>query len=152
MGGTSAFRDGSSRGVHENVWPGTGSGCGTKAKPAWQNGAGTTCSGKAMSDVSAVADPSNGGINVYCGSVSGCGGFAQYGGTSLASPIIGAVYTLSGKTTGYPAKIAYKAKKKKFLNDITSGSNGSCGVPLCTARAGWDGPTGMGTPLGVGAF
>jgi subtilase family serine protease len=152
VGGTSAVRDGSSRGVHESVWAGTGSGCGSKAKPKWQNKAGTTCSGKAMSDVSAVADPGNGGISVYCGSVSGCGGFAQYGGTSLASPIIGAVYTLSGKTSGYPAKFAYKPANKAFLNDITSGSNGSCGVPLCTARVGWDGPTGMGTPLGVGAF
>lgn len=29
---------------------------------------------------------------------------------------------------------------------------GSCGAPLCTAGAGWDGPTGLGTPRGVLAF
>jgi hypothetical protein len=36
---------------------------------------------------------------------------------------------------------------------VTSGSNGSCTTTQwCNARAGWDGPTGLGTPNGVGAF
>ncbi|HEX6492937.1 MAG TPA: peptidase S8, partial [Candidatus Dormibacteraeota bacterium] len=39
------------------------------------------------------------------------------------------------------------------LNDVTSGSNGSCSPSvLCTAGTGWDGPTGLGTPNGIGAF
>ena len=38
------------------------------------------------------------------------------------------------------------------LNDVTSGKNGTCGAPLCTAGTGWDGPTGLGTPNGTGAF
>ena len=39
------------------------------------------------------------------------------------------------------------------LFDVTSGSNGSCsGSYLCTAKAGFDGPTGLGTPNGTGAF
>src|SRR5205814_520324 len=39
------------------------------------------------------------------------------------------------------------------LNDVVSGSNGSCGGSyLCTAKAGYDGPTGLGTPNGVRAF
>jgi hypothetical protein len=39
------------------------------------------------------------------------------------------------------------------LFDVTSGSNGSCGgTYLCTAVAGFDGPTGNGTPNGTGAF
>jgi subtilase family serine protease len=151
VGGTSVTRDGSARGYHETAWSGAGSGCGVNPKPAWQDRVNTTCSTKAVGDVSAAADPSLGGLVIYCGSA--CGGWAQYGGTSEASPIIGAVYTLSGKTTGYPAKLAYNKKKaKKFLYDVTSGSNGGCGVPVCTARAGWDGPTGMGTPKGVKAF
>jgi len=149
VGGTSVTRDSSTRGYHETAWSGAGSGCGVNPKPAWQSRADTHCSTKASADVSAAADPSLGGLVIYCGSA--CGGWAQYGGTSEASPIIGAVYTLSGNTTGYPAKMAY-GKKKKFLYDVTSGSNGSCGVPLCTARTGWDGPTGMGTPHGIRAF
>jgi len=36
---------------------------------------------------------------------------------------------------------------------VTSGSNGSCGGSyLCTGVAGYDGPTGNGTPNGSGAF
>jgi hypothetical protein len=39
------------------------------------------------------------------------------------------------------------------LFDVTSGSNGSCSpAQLCTAGLGWDGPTGLGTPNGTGAF
>jgi hypothetical protein len=39
------------------------------------------------------------------------------------------------------------------LFDVTSGTNGSCTpAQWCTARAGWDGPTGLGTPNGSAAF
>jgi hypothetical protein len=42
---------------------------------------------------------------------------------------------------------------RSALFDITSGSNGSCGNSyLCTAKTGYDGPTGLGTPNGVTAF
>lgn len=35
----------------------------------------------------------------------------------------------------------------------TSGTNGSCSTTyLCTARTGYDGPTGLGTPEGATAF
>ena len=36
----------------------------------------------------------------------------------------------------------------KFF-DVTTGKNGSCGTILCNAGAGWDGPTGIGTPNGT---
>ena len=36
---------------------------------------------------------------------------------------------------------------------MTSGSNGTCAPAyLCTAGAGWDGPTGLGTPNGTGGL
>lgn len=146
VGGTSVHK---SSGYSETVWSGAGSGCGTNPQPKWQKRAKTTCSTKASADVSAAADPNYGGLNVYD---SGYGGWIQVGGTSEASPIIAAVFALSGKTTGYPAKFLYAKKAKKHLHDITSGSNGSCGIPVCTARKGWDGPTGMGTPKGAKAF
>ena len=42
---------------------------------------------------------------------------------------------------------------RRPLLDVTSGSNGTCSpTQLCTARVGWDGPTGLGTPNGVGAL
>jgi hypothetical protein len=47
---------------------------------------------------------------------------------------------------------AYPYSHTSALNDVTSGSNGSCGTDLCNATTGWDGPTGLGTPSGAGAF
>jgi hypothetical protein len=41
----------------------------------------------------------------------------------------------------------------KVMHDVTSGRNGACGGSyLCTAKTGYDGPTGNGTPKGTGAF
>jgi hypothetical protein len=49
---------------------------------------------------------------------------------------------------------SYPYSHTSSLFDATSGSNGRCRFTpnLCTAGAGWDGPTGLGTPNGVGAF
>ena len=64
VGGTSLTRNSSTRGWTESAWSGAGSGCSTlNAKPSWQTSV-TQCSGKAISDVSAVADP-NTGVSVY---------------------------------------------------------------------------------------
>jgi hypothetical protein len=38
------------------------------------------------------------------------------------------------------------------LHDVTSGSNGSCSTIMCKGAVGYDGPTGVGTPKGIGAF
>jgi hypothetical protein len=62
------------------------------------------------------------------------------------------VYALAGNSGSASAKTAW-ASGGSSLFDITSGSNGACPVSQwCTARAGWDGPTGLGTPNGTGAF
>jgi hypothetical protein len=72
-----------------------------------------------------------------------------YGGTSVASPIIAAVYA-RGAASGAPSA---PYSHTSALNDVTSGSNGSCGgTYLCTAGTGYDGPTGLGTPNGASAF
>ena len=73
------------------------------------------------------------------------------GGTSLASPIIAATYALAN---GAPQLFALRAYLLPgALHDITGGSNGSCAPTyLCTAGAGYDGPTGLGTPNGILAF
>ena len=47
------------------------------------------------------------------------------------------------------------AANRALLFDVTSGNNGTCsGSPayFCTAAAGVDGPTGLGSPVGPGAF
>jgi subtilase family serine protease len=139
----------------ETAWSGAGSGCSKyESQPSWQqlvpNITGA-CSGRAVADVSAVADP-NTGVSVYdTYSYQGYSGWMVFGGTSVASPIIASVYALAGNAAtignGYPYSNA------SSLHDVQSGSNGSCsGSALCTAGAGWDGPTGLGTPNGTGAF
>jgi hypothetical protein len=101
------------------------------------------------------------------------------GGTSLASPLIASVFALAGGAGGveYPAKTLYENEVKAAgsLHDIESGSNGECSKPfnettgvsgctaleeaagcsgkaICLAGPGYDGPTGVGTPNGIGAF
>src|SRR5262249_43478267 len=146
-GGTAGTRDNRERGYSETVWSGTGSGCATLIKtPRWQVPLDTGCDFRAMSDVAAAADPSLGGLTI-----GSPGALAQVGGTSEATPIIASVFALSGNTRGLPAKWVYE-DAGKHMYDVTSGSNGNCGAPLCEGGKGWDGPTGWGTPNGVDAF
>src|SRR5262249_14857704 len=101
-------------------------------------------------DVAAVADPDT-GVAVY-NTYGSDNGWQVFGGTSVATPIIAAIYALAGPpgSGAYPARYPYLHTGR--LHDITSGHDGSCGSYLCTARAGYDGPTGWGTPNGTGAF
>ena len=111
------------------------------------------CSKRTVADVSAVADP-NTGVAVYDSTkYQGRSGWMVFGGTSASAPIVAGVYALAGHTSvTNPASTPYSAAAGS-LNDVTSGSNGSCGGSyLCTAGSGYDGPTGLGTPNGVGAF
>jgi subtilase family serine protease len=154
VGGTTLKRASTTkRGWSETAWKGAGSGCSTlNSKPSWQTAA-TGCAGKASADVSAVADPST-GVAVYDSTThQGAAGWLVGGGTSAAAPIIAAVYAMSGNTAGYPA--SYTWTHTGGLNDVTAGTNGTCPKATskwCTAGAGWDGPTGLGTPNGIGSF
>ena len=150
VGGTSLKKStGTTRGWTETAWSGAGSGCSAyDTKPTWQTVT-TGCTRRAEADVAAVADPAT-GVAVY--QTYGASGWSVYGGTSAAAPIIASVYALAGTpgSSDYPASYPYAAAGSLF--DVTSGSNGSCGAPQCTAGTGWDGPTGLGTPNGTAAF
>ncbi|MFE9557272.1 peptidase S8 [Streptomyces sp. NPDC006703] len=155
VGGTSLKRDSSSRGWSESVWgtssggQGAGSGCSAyDPKPSWQKDSG--CSKRAVADVSAVADPAT-GLAVYDSYQAS--GWNVYGGTSASSPIIASVYALAGTPAAGTSPASYPYAHTGSLNDVTSGANGSCSPAyLCTAGAGYDGPTGLGTPNGTAAF
>lgn len=150
VGGTSLHKDSSSRGWSESAWSGAGSGCSAySTQPSWQANASTGCSHKANSDVSADADPQT-GLAIY--DTYSAPGWQQYGGTSLATPLITAMYALAGAPGANDNPASYPYAHTDQLNDVTTGNNGSCGAPMCSARTGWDGPTGLGTPEGVGAF
>jgi hypothetical protein len=76
-----------------------------------------------------------------------------FGGTSVGSPIIAATYALAGAPGAGTNPAQYPYLHPGGLYDVTSGSDGSCGGSyLCTAKVGYDGPTGWGTPDGTGAF
>ena len=135
------------------MWSGAGSGCSTlNTALAAAAAFGTGCAKRAMADVSAAADPDNGGLAVYSPTTTRPRTWAQYGGTSESSPIIASVYALSGNTAGYANAIPVQPHPANLF-DVTSGSNGTCPTTQwCNARTGWDGPTGLGTPNGTGAF
>ncbi len=147
VGGTSLSRSGGARGWSESAWNGAGSGCSTTyAKPSWQTD--TLCTRRMVADVSAVADP-NTGVAVY-GPTGRGSGWMVFGGTSVAAPLVAGVYGVNGASVNYGQN---PWSNRTALNDVTSGSNGSCGgTYFCTAGAGYDGPTGLGTPNGTSAF
>lgn len=151
VGGTSLVKNTSARGWGETAWSGSGSGCSSvnAALPA-AAAFGTGCSKRASADVSAVADPQT-GLSVYAPTSSTASSWSQYGGTSLSSPLIAAMYALSGNTgnsTTLANSLPYTHSGN--FNDVTSGSTGTCPTSQwCLSGSGWDGPTGVGTPNGV---
>ncbi|MFE0464209.1 putative Ig domain-containing protein [Kitasatospora sp. NPDC058965] len=154
VGGTALKRDSSARGWSESVWntsasEGTGSGCSAYiAKPSWQHDTG--CAKRMETDVSAVADPAT-GVAVY--QTYGGNGWAVYGGTSASSPIIASIWALAGAPNAGDRANQYPYNHTSSFNDVTVGNNGSCSVAyFCNAGAGYDGPTGWGTPIGVSGF
>jgi subtilase family serine protease len=143
VGGTSLTKDTSARGWSETAWSSGGSACSTFApKPPWQTDTG--CTYRTEADISAVGDP-NTGVAVY--ETYEYGGWVEVGGTSVSSPMVAALFAAAGKANVLPS---FSYKHLKDFNDVTSGTNGSCSPSyLCTAGAGYDGPTGNGTPNGV---
>ncbi len=71
--------------------------------------------------------------------------------------MLGGVYGLTGNyKKQHGGKKVWTQTAGKYaadLHDITTGADGSCGgTYLCKATTGYDGPTGWGTPNGIGAF
>jgi subtilase family serine protease len=167
VGGTHLVSSTGGRGWTETAWSGAGSGCsGYYTKPAWQldAGCGTGVAAKrTVADVSADADPAT-GVAVYgpcgfLGALLGRSSWCVMGGTSVGAPLIAGIYGANGaapfcssSSSTYGCQLY---SKSGFLNDVTSGNNGSCSASypyLCTAVTGYDGPTGLGTPNGLNAF
>ncbi|HEX3823080.1 MAG TPA: PKD domain-containing protein [Mycobacteriales bacterium] len=185
-----------------------GGGCSSHyPAPSWQASypgyTATGCNGKRLAaDVSQDADPES-GYDVYDTWGSGDNGWQTIGGTSLASPMVAAMFALAGGSGGaaYPARSMYEnaTLTPSSVNDVTIGGNGFCGgddttgcgdqayelseettynpnalgagnldcsfphgdVPVeaapppsseCNATAGFDGPSGLGTPNGLRLF
>ncbi|HEY3675931.1 MAG TPA: S8 family serine peptidase, partial [Candidatus Tumulicola sp.] len=167
VGGTLLARANNARGWSETVWNeladevcsgscgGTGSGCSTIVKkPAWQNDTG--CHNRSEADVAAEASVLT-PVAVY---FTGYGGWTAFGGTSASTPIIAGIFGKAGNGASINAPQRLWQNRTHFY-DITSGNNlyapvtGGCASSvhyICYAGAGYDGPTGLGSPNGMDAF
>ena len=138
VGGTSLVLDAASpRGFSETAWSGAGSVCSKDfTKPIWQPG--NACLMRATGDVSAIADPETGAF------VFVQNGWGIIGGTSAASPLVAGIFAATGHGSATPE---YPYLTTADFNDVVTGTNGSCDNDMCRAGVGWDGPTGVGTPI-----
>ena len=139
----------------ETLWSGSGGGCSNYySAPSWQTslsnwstaGCGTY---RSFGDISADGDPNTGAaVNVD-------GTWYQIGGTSLSAPIIAGIYGLSSgiNSSNTPVQNLYINNSSTNFNDITTGNDcTSSGQPHCTTGIGFDTPSGLGSPNGLGAF
>lgn len=174
VGGTRLVKASNTRGWSERVWNdlsilkcgssgtdscgATGSGCSQLPKPLWQ--AQTICKGRVEADVSAIADEFT-PVAVYSSAFSTPGWYGV-GGTSAAAPIVAGIVALNGNASAVAQpKGVWHAHKATHFFDVISGTNyDASGHPcpvytnmtVCTAGKGYDGPTGWGTPHGIGGF
>jgi hypothetical protein len=146
------------------VWEQGGSGCSAIfAAPPWQTAvagwSATGCGSERLDvDVAADADPLT-APRLYDDTPAPDWprpGWGVTGGTSAASPIVAAEFALAGGAHGvaYPAQTLYShAGEASAFEDVTDGSNGSCGgSTVCHGAVGYDGPSGIGSPIGLSAF
>jgi subtilase family serine protease len=134
----------------ETAWADGGSGCSKyEIKPTWQNDSG--CNKRTVADVAADADPTSGAAVYDSVMYQGQKGWFKIGGTSLSSPLVAGIFATGNSltTTQQAGSFLYGLSSSHF-HDITTGSNGTCTLTyLCKARAGYDGPTGLGSPNGA---
>jgi len=139
VGGTVVDGDASLDSRTETAWAGSGGGVSKYvARPAWQSGRGLVR--RSVPDVSAVG---GNGIAIHTQ-----GQWSGWGGTSAATPIWAGIAALAvqlrgGRLVDLPKML--EALPTADFFDITSGSNGTCGMP-CRAGAGYDLVTGRGSP------
>lgn len=148
------------------AWYFGGSGCETAFPAAIGQPGDVTaaCGGhRAASDVSGDADPNTGVAvyDTYAPSTGQPNDWIVGGGTSASAPYIAGLFARAGKLSAVNGpKTLYGAPASDFT-DITTGDNEAwqkCSdfrditATLCNAATGWDGPTGLGMPHGLGAF
>jgi hypothetical protein len=153
-----------SNGDTVQAWSDSQSGCAAGVAPATGQPANVAadCKGtRAIADVSAVATdlasydtyyPT--GVSVLAGIQPG---WTQLQGTSAASPYIAGLYARGGNLTGVHGPNTLYSAPADSITNVTTGSNSTKGcaefaAAVCTAGPGWNGPTGVGIPNGLGAF
>ena len=141
----------------ETAWSGSGGGISlNEPGQSYQNGVFTGCGStghRCVPDISSDANPST-GVPVY--DTYGGYNWIQVGGTSLSSPDWAAIIAVANSSRATAGKTPlmqaipdlysiYNSTHYANFHDVTSGTNGTCGAQ-CTAVAGYDLVTGIGTP------
>ncbi len=156
VGGTSLYLNPNGSRASEQVWNtngpadafanfagfdlgAAGSGCSTisSAKP-WQShvsgygSLGCAAGMRSAVDIAAVADPFT-GYDIFETYPAGTGSWSTIGGTSLASPVIAAMWALAGgpKGVAYPSLSLYghfASDHTAHTYDVTVGGTGFCGI------------------------
>ena len=154
------------KGAKTTAWFDGGSGCETDLRAATGQPSVVTaaCGGhRAAADVSADADPNTGVAvyDTYAPSSKQPVDWTIVGGTSASAPYIGGLFARAGHLTSVEGPNTLYAAPVADFTDVTSGNNEAflnCAAypgvseKLCNAGPGWDGPTGIGIPNGLGAF
>ncbi len=161
VGGTTLYTTSAGAWSSETVWAcsssrtcassgGTGGGVSsTETASTWQKSSGVlgTSTKRGVPDIAFEGNPSSGTLAIVNGAT------AQWGGTSLATPIFvgfwARIQSAHSNSLVFPGTALYKfgaANESTIFHDITSGSNGGY-----SAKAGWDYTTGFGS-LNVGPF
>ncbi len=136
----------------------SGGGCSTEFNaPAWQtavSGWGQTgCGAKRLNgDVAALGDPQT-GYDIY--DTYQAPGWLTFGGTSLSSPLIAAMWAMAGGSHGvaYPALSLYgnEQSNKGSLHDVTFGGDGLCdGSAVGECQGFWSSVADSPNMIGVG--
>ena len=160
VGGTTLSLSPSGAYQSETAWSGSGGGVSTKEyEPSFQAQFGIpndAAGRRGAPDVSYNANPGTGYAIYDSVGISGYAGWFQVGGTSAGTPQWSALVAIANslrvaarKATLTNANVALYSVAKAALstnfNAVTQGTNGTCGT-LCTASAGYDYVTGLGTP------
>jgi subtilase family serine protease len=164
VGGTTLhYNPWSTRGWSEYAWSGAGSGCSAwLPKPTEQM---DICPHRTIADVAFVADPAS-GVSIYDSTPywstrhhDNRYGWLVVGGTSVGAPAIAGLYGLAGDPQAARAPLRVLYTHESSLNDVTVGASWPRARGayhkwnyLGTAGRGYDGPTGLGSPDGLGAF
>jgi subtilase family serine protease len=152
VGGTTLSVDAAGNLV-ETAWSGSGGGISTvEQEPSYQ----LPFQSSGARGIPDVAYNAGIGYAVYDSTpYKGVGGWFPVGGTSAATPQWAALLAIANSArlqnnkselTGANAAL-YKAAAD--FNDVTSGTNGTCGA-VCTAAPGYDFVTGLGSPKAAG--
>ena len=137
--------------VSESVWSGAGSGRSAfEAKPSWQHRLGLREAHGGPTSRPDAADPNV--SRCRCVRQQQIRGWVQ---VRWDEPRL-TVDRVGLRVDGHDDERRPRpdaARAYLLLHDVTTGSNGNCsGSYLCTAVGGYDGPTGLGTPNGLGGF